>query len=343
METWKNQPNDWMEPGLHPIAEGVYRIALPLPLKDLSVVNSYLFVSGSDVILIDPGFASTETEQLLTQALGQLGLGWGDVGRTISTHTHWDHYSQAVALRDKYKIPVSLGIEERHTVNAESLNEGYYSRQMKRLYTCGAMLLAEEVEQLPAEPHEIGVPFGIPNSYLKQDDRIALGDRELIIHETPGHTRGHVVIQDTGSGLQVTGDHILPRITPSLGLELRPEAFPLTSFISSLNATLQLPDAVMLPAHGSVTGSVHARAHELLAHHEERLDAITNRVEAGSSTALEIATDLRWTRRERTLEQMGPFHQMLAILEVAAHLDTLATEGRIRGEEIDRISHYATA
>lgn len=343
METWKNQPNDWMEPGLYPIAEGVYRIALPLPLKDLSVVNSYLFVSGSDVILIDPGFASTETERLLTQALGQLGLSWEDVGRTISTHTHWDHYSQAVALRDKYKIPVSIGTEEHHTVDAESLNEGYFSRQLKRLHTCGAVLLAQEVEQLPAEPHEIGVPFGIPDSYLKQDDRIALGDRELIIHETPGHTRGHVIIQDPANGLQVTGDHILPRITPSLGLELRPEAFPLTSFMSSLHGSLQLPDAVMLPAHGSVTGSVHARAKELLAHHQERLDAITNRVEAGSSTALEIAVDLRWTRRERTLDEMSPVHQMMAVLEVAAHLDTLTLEGLLRDQEIDQISHYAIA
>jgi hypothetical protein len=93
---------------------------------------------------------------------------------------------------------------------------------------------------------------------------------------------------------------------------------------------LQMPDMRLLPAHGAVADSTHARVDELLAHHEHRLAACLNRVVAGAATAFEAARGLLWTRRGHRFDDLDPFNQMLAVFETAVHLDLLAAGGRIR-------------
>ncbi len=123
---------------------------------------------------------------------------------------------------------------------------------------------------------------------------------------TPGHTRGHLVFADLAGGLLFAGDHVLPHITPSIGFEGVPEASPLGSYLASLRLIREMPDMRLLPAHGPVTDSVHARVDALLDHHGERLDACAAAVAAGSGTAYETARALTWTRRERLIRRPGP-------------------------------------
>jgi hypothetical protein len=49
----------------------------------------------------------------------------------------------------------------------------------------------------------------------------------------------------------------------------------------------------------------------------------------GALSALDVASQLRWTRRERNLSELDPFNQMLAVTETAAHLDLLVSQGRL--------------
>ena len=125
------------------------------------------------------------------------------------------------------------------------------------------------------------------------------------------------------------GDHVLPQITPSIGLEpgADPTRLPLAEFMNSLSLMLSLPDALLLPAHGPVAPSVHARVDELLAFHERRLTECAAAVETGASTALQVAEILRWTRRERKLSELDQFNTVLAINETMAHLDVLQARG----------------
>ncbi len=67
---------------------------------------------------------------------------------------------------------------------------------------------------------------------------------------TPGHTRGHIVLRDDAAGVLYAGDHILPHITPPIGLERAPEPAPLHSYLASLQLVRDRPDLVLLPAHG---------------------------------------------------------------------------------------------
>jgi glyoxylase-like metal-dependent hydrolase (beta-lactamase superfamily II) len=171
---------------------------------------------------------------------------------------------------------------------------------------------------------------------------VAVGGRELEVVPTPGHTQGHVVFHDTGHRLLFAGDHVLPRITPSIGFEPVPAANPLGDFLRSLAVVRARPDARLLPAHGPVADSVHARVDELTAHHGERLDRTEAAVRAGAGTGHEVAAMLTWTRRETALADLDPFNQMLAVMETGAHLDLLAAQGRLRVEaDAGRVRRYS--
>jgi glyoxylase-like metal-dependent hydrolase (beta-lactamase superfamily II) len=170
--------------------------------------------------------------------------------------------------------------------------------------------------------------------------QIAVPGRVLEVVPTPGHTRGHLCFRDAAAGLLFAGDHVLPHITPSIGFEPAIARLPLGDYLQSLRLVRELPDSVLLPAHGPVSPSVHARIDQLLAHHAARLDAIAAAVRSGAVTAAETARLLTWTRRERTLDELDPFNQMLAVLETAAHLDLLVMQSRLRSTVDGDVTKY---
>jgi Metallo-beta-lactamase superfamily len=51
---------------------------------------------------------------------------------------------------------------------------------------------------------------------------------------TPGHTQGHLCLYDTGHRLLFSGDHVLPRITPGVGVHPAEESDVLGDFLASL-------------------------------------------------------------------------------------------------------------
>src|SRR6185312_13507486 len=140
-----------------------------------------------------------------------------------------------------------------------------------------------------------------PDRWLPDGLDIPLSTRTLRVIATPGHTRGHVVYHDPDANVLFAGDHVLPHITPSIGVELVRPPSPLRDYLGSLRLMSALPDATLLPAHGPVTSSTHARVEELLGHHEKRLTATAEAVAGGASTGFEVAGKLGWTRRKRTL------------------------------------------
>ncbi len=340
MTILNEHPTDWTTAGTYRVTDNIYRIPLALPLPDLKTVNCYAITSDSSVTLVDPGWASSSTERALSQSLSDLGFTLRDVEQIIVTHTHWDHYTQALELRRTYGTPVLVGALERHTIDAFEELEGVYPRQSALLRRCDAAELASFVDALQLEEYERDVPFGYPDSWLEDGQHITVGERILTVHHTPGHTRGHMIVTDPDSGTMITGDHILPRITPSIGFERSPEELPLASFLESLSRVKSLPNARMLPAHGQVTQNVHGRAEELLEHHRNRLDSVVSQVNAGRHTAASIADSLTWTRHERALADLNEIHQMTAILEIAAHLDVLVLQGRLTRTTVVGVNHF---
>ncbi len=332
--------DDWTEPGAFEVAPGVHRIPLPLPNDGLRAVNVYAVRAGDGFVLVDAGWAIPEAKELLASALGTLGAGLGDIGRFLITHVHRDHYTQAIAVRQELGTRVSLGIGEKATLDIlQEPDRAPLRHQVGHLRMLGASALADDIEKWGSEApgHTI---WESPDDWLSDGELTLDGGRVLDVVETPGHTRGHVVFHDTAAGLLFAGDHVLPTITPSIGFEPAVSPDPLGAFLRSLERVRSRPDAVLLPAHGPVAPSVHVRVDELIAHHSRRLDQAAAAAADGRS-AFEAAGILTWTRHERTLDELDPFNQMLAVSETGAHLDLLVAQGRLVRKDIDGVRRYS--
>ncbi|HVE31271.1 MAG TPA: MBL fold metallo-hydrolase, partial [Mycobacteriales bacterium] len=264
---------DWQQPGAHPVAPGIHRIPLPLPQDGLRAVNVYAVTAGSSVTMIDAGWALEESRSQLERSLKQLDAGLGDIDRFLVTHVHRDHYTQAVAIRREFGTRVSLGIGERPSLeelNGTRSGDRAQALQLRR-YGAGEVLDAliargwgGRIDPSHWEP---------PTDWLTDGQTLAVGELALRAVHTPGHTRGHLVFADLAGGLLFAGDHVLPHITPTIGFEASPTESPLADYLRSLAAVRAMPDLRLLPAHGPVADSVHARVDQLVAHHEDRLAA----------------------------------------------------------------------
>ena len=333
---------DWTEPGLFTVAPGVHRIPLPLPNDGLRAVNVYAIESGDGLVLIDAGWALAETGGLLDAALGQLGRGPAEITRCLVTHVHRDHYTMAVILRQRFGTQVALGIGDRPSLTSSvERGPGHHHRQSAAAAAVRGRTGDPRAQRdVPRRPADRQV-WEYPDEWLDGRATIELDGRDLLAVPTPGHTQGHTVFADQAAGMLFAGDHVLPHITPSVGFEPVTGELPLGDYLRSLRLILDLPDLRLLPAHGPAGGSSHTRALELLAHHEDRLDACLDRVAAGEHTAYAAALALPWTRRGRRFAELDPFNQMLAVLETGVHLDLLAAQGRLTRTVTEEMISYA--
>jgi glyoxylase-like metal-dependent hydrolase (beta-lactamase superfamily II) len=328
----------WERPGIFEVAPGVHRIPLPLPNDGLHAVNVYALVADGRVTMVDAGWTLDASQRRLEESLAGIGHDLGDIDRFLVTHAHRDHYTQAIAVRRLLGTRVLLGAEEAHSLNSVADERGvvFPWKLTQELRSHGAGALVDQAIALapprpgPDEAQQMLADWAAPDEWVPDGARLEAGGRTLTAVHTPGHTRGHLVFHDEAAGVLFTGDHLLPHITPSLGFEGKPVASPLSDYLRSLELTLRMPDAVMLPAHGPVGGSTHDRALALTEHHRDRLDATEQAVAAGADTAYEVARQLPWTSRKRSLDDLDFWNGMLAVHETVAHLVVLVEDGRVR-------------
>jgi glyoxylase-like metal-dependent hydrolase (beta-lactamase superfamily II) len=309
-------------------------------MDGLRAVNVYAIRHGDEITVIDAGWSIPEARDLLAAGLAELDAGFPDVRRFLVTHIHRDHYTQAVALRREFGMRVALGRGEERgllTINDPDQPEGPI--MSARLRRAGGEAVLSKLSGLRS-PHLDMADWAAPDEWIDDGEHLAIGERTLVAVETPGHTRGHLVFADEAADIMFCGDHVLPRITPSIGLEPDPKASPLADFLASLELVRKRPDARMLAAHGPVGMRVHERVDELIAHHAKRLDATLVALAEGRSTAYAVAGALTWTRREHALSDLDPFNEMLATLETMAHLEVLVERGRATRTEEDGVAHY---
>jgi glyoxylase-like metal-dependent hydrolase (beta-lactamase superfamily II) len=338
----------WLEEGAFLVAPGVHRIPLPLPMDGLRAVNVYAIEAADGLVLIDSGWALANTREQLERSLARIGAGLHDIRRFLVTHLHRDHYTEAVAVRRELGTTVALGAGEQESI-AKLLGPDFRAMdaQLRLLALAGAADVASRLSaaigsQPGMRPSDFG--YGQPSEWIIAGQRFDLGTRTLEAIATPGHTRGHLVFADTAAGLLFAGDHVLPHITPSIGFEEAPAALPLRDYLESLNVVRRLPDMTLLPAHGPVSPSTHARIDELIGHHDGRLAAIAAVMSGGGPlTAYAVARELPWTSRQRRLADLDVMNQMLAICETAYHLDLLVAQSAATSSVTDGIRRYEPA
>jgi len=91
---------------------------------------------------------------------------------------------------------------------------------------------------------------------------------------TPGHTIDHLCLYDPEYGLLISGDHVLPSITPHIS-GVGNGADALHSYIQTLDLVAALDGVKLgLPAHGHPFADVPGRVQAIKEHHEERMEQL---------------------------------------------------------------------
>ncbi|MGK5697944.1 MBL fold metallo-hydrolase, partial [Streptomyces sp. URMC 128] len=131
-----------------------------------------------------------------------------------------------------------------------------------------------------------------------------------------------------GHGRLFSGDHLLPEITPHIGLYEDPDdttvTDPLGDYLDSLERVGRLAPAEVLPAHQHAFPDAAARVRELLAHHEARLTDLLTLL-AEPLTPWQLAERMEWNRPWADIPHGS---RTIAVSEAESHLRRLVKAGR---------------
>jgi glyoxylase-like metal-dependent hydrolase (beta-lactamase superfamily II) len=305
---------------------GIRRQTFALPLG-IDHVHCYLLPSSDDGwTAVDTGLGLPDAAARWSQALDSLRA---TVTRIAITHFHPDHIGAAADLAELTGAPVFQGADD-------------YDQCLR---TWGELRVAERMpdylrvhgtpEADVESSREEGRAFVQYVRFVHDPERLEPGD-ELdgweILH-LPGHADGHLAF--LRDGILVAGDTLLGSITPNVGLypDSRPD--PLADYLRSLERIAELGPRVALPGHGDPIEDPAGRAHELIAHHRERLDSTAAALDGNPVSAFDVSLTL-------FPEPLPPTLRRFALAETRAHLEYLVRrDGAKRVDGTERVFYLA--
>lgn len=324
------QRDAWREGILPPVEEvrpGLWSIPVPIPDSPLRYVLVHLLAAEHGLLVIDPGWDHDEAWTALTEGIVGTGHSLTDVSGIVVTHMHPDHFGLAPRLREISDAWIGMHSADAALVLEQSPKEAAAARAdaLSQLDAAGAPdALRAGAGTIPME--RLPVDHGVDRELVDGDTLRLLGSELTVVH-TPGHTPGHICLFDEHRRLFFSGDHVLPRISPHIAVVPGQQSDPLGDYLSSLRKVTAFDPEEVLPAHEYRFRGLGGRAHELIGHHEERLDELLTIVRAlPAPTAHEVCDELTWSRPIRT---MAPHLRRMALRETIAHLVVLERQGLV--------------
>lgn len=305
-------------------APGVHWLRMALPFQ-LDHINLWLIEDGDGWTAIDAGIDGDDVRQAWRRVFHGY-LAGRPLKRLIVTHFHPDHMGLAGWLTGHFGIELWTPREEWTVARRLAGGEGHGTAEdYRRFYRAagfdGARLdLAEGRRR-----HYPSRVSPIPGQYRRIEDGqvIDIGGRSWRVIVGTGHSPEHACLYCAEAGLLISGDQILPRITPNVSVGPgEPDADPLRGFLDSLPAFSGLPaETLVLPSHDRPFRGLHGRLEQLALHHDARLEEALAACD-GPRTGVEVL--------DRLFDRELDDHQLFfAIGESLAHLHFLVGEGRM--------------
>ncbi|MYG99685.1 MAG: MBL fold metallo-hydrolase [Acidimicrobiaceae bacterium] len=297
VKTYRKQEQEPASSEVTEVAPGVLRLQLPVSMPGLGHVNCYALVDSNGAALVDPGLPGEESWSALVDRLGQAGIPLRRVHTTVVTHSHPDHYGGSHQLReetgtellahaafisspaaDDANADIDLELLE---LDAEALVELWKAKLADR----GSTPWGTRREPPPDEAIRLFIQsnvegqvprFRVPEPTIRvaEGDPVRLAGRDWFAVHTPGHTVDHLCLWDPTEGVLLSGDHVLPTITPHIAGSTDIDD-PLAAFFESLARVGAFEGVkVCLPAHGHPFTDLRGRTDSIRRHHVERLDIL---------------------------------------------------------------------
>lgn len=175
--------------------------------------NAFLVIEKTtrQALIIDAPPASLD---LITREVEQREL---QPEALIITHGHWDHIGDALAIKEKYQVPVVMHPDDQHKVMA---------------------------------PGRDDIPAFEPDRLVQDGDTVALGSLAFDVWHTPGHSPGQFSLYQETEEVFFGGDTLFPGGYGTI--EIHDASAEQT--VETIRRLLTLPDAVrVFPGHGRPT------------------------------------------------------------------------------------------
>jgi glyoxylase-like metal-dependent hydrolase (beta-lactamase superfamily II) len=322
------------------VAPGVLRAQLPIALPGLGHVNMYILEDERGVAVVDPGLPGPAAWKALRARLHTAGIPLARVHSVVVTHSHPDHFGGAGRLRKETGAevitdrrfhlwwdptePTDVDPEDLpdHTPFASPPWGGESMRPSRRRSVMWRV--ARRFPRLMPTPR--------PSVRLDDAEHLRLAGRDWVAVHTPGHTHDHLCLFDAEHGVLLSGDHVLPTITPHISGLTATDS--LAKYFDSLDKVARLGEQtkIVLPAHGHPFGDLAARVTDIKVHHGERLERLRTALDAldRPATVQELSTHLFSPRAQ------GP----MADSETYAHIEHLRLAGEVSRAEADGYFTY---
>ena len=317
-------------PSVEEVRPGVWSIPVPFINNPMRYTLCYVLVGGGsngtrEVALVDPGWDSDEGWGVLRAGLATAGLSPRDITGIVVTHFHPDHLGMAARLRKASGAWVALG--EHEPLPARWRGDPSRFVEEDRAQFAAWAVPAEFLDEVCFQTGTWTQMMNVeePQRRLADGALIPIAGLQVRVLFTPGHTPGSICLVDEANGLILTGDHVLPRITPHVSLEAQTHADPLRDYFNSLAVMGVGGDMEVLPAHEYRFRGLLERAAELSEHTLERSREVQDVLGTGDAASVwDVSKELTWSRG---FDSLRGFTLRLALAETASHLVYLAGQG----------------
>ena len=312
----------------------ISRITIPIPIKALKRINSYLISTGEKFVIIDTGTPTREAVATLIDGIENAGYQLKDIAGIIITHMHIDHIGNAGLLQEKSGAKVYMHGEEYEFVK-------YFIMNTKESFEdTGRILLKNGAPIELLENIAVTHPGLSARDYyktikeiekVKDGEILKFGELKLRAIETPGHSPHHICLYLEDEKILFTGDHILSDITPNIRMPMDNEN-PLDEYINSLNKVEKLDVKKYYPGHREPSKPFYKRIEELKVHHFQRLMETVEILNEKPQNAYQIASKLTWDLK-LPWEEFPVVQKFFAMSEALAHIRYLEEIGSIERKE----------
>lgn len=315
-------------PEAREVVPGIWKITLPIPFP-LRTVNTYAIVGKDGWALVDAGMGIPAAREAFTAGLARAGLSVSNLQAIVLTHHHPDHIGLSGELQKQSGARVYM-----HPIDEKSLRIiwdgtmperfGHVSRFFQQhglehtslWYTQTNPQVMKDILSVP--PHEAF-------EAVEDGRSIELIGDTYRVFWVPGHSDGQIVLLRERDGLFFSADHVLPRITPNVGLYSRHDRpNPLGDYLDSLHKVEDLPVSLALPGHSEPFPNLGERAREIARHHSEREAKLLDLLGKQALNATQLTLQLFANRRLESDEA-----KRMAIAEVLAHLEHMRLTGSV--------------
>lgn len=330
----------------NPVPERPQIHLIELPLDWAPGSTQVYLIEGQPLTLIDTGVGTAASRAALEAALESLGYGLGDIERIVITHAHRDHFGLAHVMREGRPDLECCA----HAADV-GLIENYDTRLPQRIRATSPLFLAFGVPEPVVADLETARLSSMARDQeeaqatsiervLQEGDRLEWKDWSLSVRHAPGHTPGHILLEDEKGGLLFTGDQIMGQAIPHAEnfyldgppapddqLRRRPRFRGLVEMRKTLRSLRGRPFRMILPGYGGVVTRADRTIRDTLLHYEVRLQRIDRGLRRLAAMGQHVTVYEIWKALFPTDE--SPEETRTHLLLLIGALDCLEEDGQL--------------